>query len=151
MSGENQKPVGILMCACGHSEFIHGKDQRCGRFGCDCEGYRRPETVKKDDTPQILALVEKIRQGSGEAGNSRFLKAKDLVRRYGSSAQFPYHHKGLRALRLQFGRKVLWKLSEIEAYEAYSRDAVAGSDPDLIYMKENVIYRINRKLKMGMN
>ena len=55
---------------------------------------------------------------SGEEKRPVFLNAKQIAERYGVSKQWAYHDPDMTRLRVQAGRRVVWRLSDIEALEA---------------------------------
>jgi predicted DNA-binding transcriptional regulator AlpA len=60
-------------------------------------------------------------QWSGE-GKPVFLNAKQVAERYGVSRQWPYHDASMQKLRIKIGGRVMWKLSDLEAFEEASKD-----------------------------
>lgn len=51
-----------------------------------------------------------------------YLNAKQVADRYGVSRQWPYHSPDIAHLRVKIGKYVFWKLEDLEALEAESKE-----------------------------
>lgn len=51
-----------------------------------------------------------------------YLNAKQIAARYGVSRQWAYHSPDIAHLIVRIGKRVLWKLEDLEALEAESKE-----------------------------
>lgn len=62
--------------------------------------------------------------GQGTGGKRPvFLNAKQIAERYGVSRTWPYNSPDIAHLRIKIGKRVLWKLEDLEAFEESCKDA----------------------------